>query len=455
MFDSIVRRFFLCSLCLALVLLTGCPKKDGEDDPKKKADKSPTKAEVIVDAVSKDDVQMYIYTEGRTVPSNSVEIRTRVSGYLQHLFFKPGSIVKEGDRLALVEPDTYQIALDAAKAGLINSKAQAALAEADLERTKSLLERGAATTQDYQTQLANRDMALAAVELANTNIQNAELNLRYTDVRSPITGKTTKNLVDIGNYVSPTGSQSVLLSINQLDPMFVEFKLNDRQYADLKDRIGFRKAYNEAIKAVPEEKDENAPERPLALTGMPVDVSLMTGVNVFSFDFDIPGKIVALVDNQISWATGQVTLRAELRNPLLKTDDAADYMLYPGAVCRVRIPYETVKDAILIREEAILTDLDTKYVLVIGKGMYQPKDPTGKPLLDKDKKEIPPYETDIVYRRDIKMGKLLDSQRRIVLSGLKPGEMYVVQGVQRVRIGTEVKQTTLEEYEKRRAAATK
>jgi len=237
--------------------------------------------------------------------------------------------------------------------------------------------------------------------------------------------------------------------------MFVEFKLNDRQYTNLKDRLGFRKAYNEAIKASPEEKDENAPERPLALTGMPIDVSLMTGVNVFSFDFDIPGKIVALVDNQISWATGQVTLRAELRNPLLKTDDAEDYMLYSGAVCRVRIPYETVKDAILIREEAILTDLDTKYVLVVGKGMYQPKDPAGKPLLDKDKKEVPPYETDIVHRRDIKMGRLLDSQRRIVLSGLKPGEMYIVQGVQRVRIGTEVKQTTLEEYEKRRAAAAK
>jgi multidrug efflux system membrane fusion protein len=175
-------------------------------------------------------------------------------------------------------------------------------------------------------------------------------------------------------------------------------------------------------------------------------------VNVFNFDFDIPGKIVALVDNQINFSTAQITLRAEVRNPLLKTDDAEDYMLYPGQVCRVRIPYETVKDAVLIREEAILTDLDTKYVLVVGKGMYQPRDPTGKPLVDKDKKPIPPYETDVVSRRDIKMGHLLDSQMRIVTDGLKPGESYIVQGVQRVRVGTEVKPTTLEDYSARRAA---
>ena len=184
--------------------------------------------EVIVDSVAQEDVQLYIYTDGRTVPSNFVEIRTRVSGYLEQFFFQPGAIVNEGDRLALVEQATYQVSLDAAKAGLANSKAQAALAEANLARAKLLVESGSITAQEYQTYEANRDMTLAAVELANTNVRNAELNLQYTDMRAPITGKTTKYLVDLGNFVSPTGAQSVLLSITQLDPMFVEFKISDR-----------------------------------------------------------------------------------------------------------------------------------------------------------------------------------------------------------------------------------
>ena len=417
---------------------------------------APPKTEVIVTNVAQDDVRIYIYTDGLTVPSNSVEIRTRVSGYLEELFFEPGAIVKKGDQLAQIEKASYDIALLAAKAELANSEARAALAVANLEREKVLLEKGAGTQADYQTQLANYEMALAAIELANASIRNAQLNLDYTTLHSPITGKTTKYLVDPGNFVSPTGVQAVLLSITQLDPMFVEFKLSDRQFSDLKDRLGFREVFYKAVSTPEEEQGENPSARPLALTGMDVDVSLMTGVNVFNFDFNIPGKVVALVDDRISFA-GQITLRAEVRNPLLNTDASDDYMLYAGQVCRVRVPYEVVKNAVLVREEAILTDLDTKYVLVVARGMYQPRGTDGKPLLDDDGNEVPPYETDIVERRDIEIGRLLDTQMRIVEDhplkpGVKPGETYIVQGLQRVRIGMEVKPTTLQDYEIRRAA---
>ena len=428
-------------------------KLEGRKSPKP----GPQIPEVIVDSVNQDDAPIYIYTEGRTVPYNSVEIRTRVSGYLEELFFKPGAIVKEGDRLAQIEQATYKIALLAAKAELANSEARASLAKSNLERQKMLLDRGAGTAEDLQTQQANYDMTLAAIELANASIKNAELNLQYTDLRSPITGKTTKNLVDIGNYVSPTGAQAVLLSITQLDPMYVEFKLSDRQVSDLKDRLGFREVFNKAVNTPGEIQHDNFSEQPLALTGMNVDVSLMTGVNVFNFDFNIPGKIVALVDDRINFASGQITLRAEIKNPLLKTNEAEDYLIYAGQACRVRVPYEIVKDAVLVREEAILTDLDTKYVLVVAKGMYQPKASDGSPLVDENGDVVPPYEADIVQRRDIEIGRLLDTQMRIVLDhplkpGVKPGESYIVQGVQRVRIGMEVKPTTLTDYETRRAA---
>ena len=410
-------------------------------------------AEVVVDSVAMADAQIYIYATGITVPSSAVEIRARVSGYLEELFFEPGAIVREGDRLALIEQAPYAIALQVAQAELAGSKAQAALAEANLERQKNLFARNTGTLEDVQTQQANYDIALARIAMAEANIRNAELNLQYTDMRAPITGKTTKNLVDVGNFVGPsgTGVQAVILSITQLDPMFVEFTLSDRQFIDLKDRIGFRDAFHEALDEAVEHS--GAGTRPVALTGMPVDISLMTGINVFSFDFNIPGKIVAVVDNRINFSTAQITLRAEIQNPLLQTDGVEDYMVYPGQVSRVRIPYETVRNAILVREEAILTDLDTRYVLVVVRDeAFQAKDTDGNPVKGADGEVIPPRVAYFVHRRDIVLGRLLDTQQRIVLSGLQPGETYIVHGVQRVRIGAEVNPTTLEEHNARRAA---
>jgi len=173
-----------------LLFLNGCTSKSGGGPGG--AGPGVPKPEVIVDSVAKEDVQLYIYTEGHTVPSNHVEIRARVSGYLEQLFFKPGALVKEGDRLALIEQATYQATLDAAKAELNSRKAQASLAEANLGRSKVLLERGTISTEEFQTQRANYDIALAAIELANANVRNAELNLQYTDMRSPSRGKRQK-----------------------------------------------------------------------------------------------------------------------------------------------------------------------------------------------------------------------------------------------------------------------
>jgi RND family efflux transporter MFP subunit len=449
------KLLFSCLLFVLTFTVTGCGNKSGQEQgPGKQGGAGASATEVIVDSVGQEDVQLYIYADGRTVPSNSVEIRARISGYLEKLFFDPGAIVKQGDQLALIEQAQYQVALDAAKADLANSKARAALAGANLDRAKTLFESKTISSEEYQTHQADRDMALATVELANTAVRNAELNLQYTDMRSPITGKTTKNLVDIGNYVSPSGTQAILLAVAQLDPMFIEFKLSDRQFSDLKDRIGFRDAFNKAVGTAKQADSDNTAEKPLALTGIPIDISLMTGMNVLDFDFNVSGKIVALVDNQINFETGQITLRGEVRNPLLQTSGTEDYMLYPGQICRVRIPYENVKGAVLIREEAILTDLDTKYVFTVGKGMFEPKDAFGKPLKDKDGKPAAAYETDIVYRRDIKIGRLLDSQMRMVLSGLNPNEAYIVKGMQRARVGMEVKPVTLKEYNALHAAET-
>ncbi|MDR3197366.1 MAG: efflux RND transporter periplasmic adaptor subunit [Planctomycetaceae bacterium] len=468
--------FFSGIFTLILFAQTGCGQKQTQNSA---GPAEIPKTEVVVDKVGQDDVQLYMYVEGRTVPYKLVDIRVRVAGYLEQLFFKSGAIINKGDRLALIEQDQFQVALDAAKAELAVTEAKAALAKSNLDRGKQLVDSRTISIEEFQSRQAEFQTAQASVELAKTSVRRAELDLQYTDLRAPITGKGTKNLVDVGNYVSPTGNQSVLMSIAQLDPIYVDFFISDRQFIEMKERLGFREKFNEALKISAEteiDKTENSenkePQNQLpgnqstnsqspqnSDTGNGYqgifDVALSTGTDVLAADFALQGKIVALVDNRITYETGQITLRGELRNPLLHLNDLNgrdDYMIYPGQICRVRIPYEKVKNAVLIREKAIQTDLDTKYVLLVERGMYTPKDRFGQQLKDKKGDPIPAYETYLVKRRDIKIGQLLDSQMRIVLDGLNSGETYIVEGLQRAKVGSEVAPITLEEYNQRRLA---
>lgn len=428
------------------------------------------KMEVVVDGVAQEDVQLYTYVEGKTVPYKTVDIRARVAGYLEALYFRSGAIVKQGDKLAMIEQEQYDIALEAAKAEQANAEAREVLAKSNLERGKQLVESRALSPEEFQSRQAEYDMAKAAVALSKANVRNAELNLRYTEMYAPIPGKTTNNLIDIGNYINPSGGSSVLLNIAQMDPIYVDFTLSDRQFADLKERMSFFDVYEKSI-----EESKGKPgtanaaggnETPFqqtlpALNGnydvaekQTVHVSRATSQDFFSVDYPLEGKIVSLIDNEINWETASIMLRAEVRNPLLKIRGGnEDYFIYPGQACRVRIPHEKVAGAILVHEEAILTDLDTKYVLIIEKEMVQPRNMMGQPLKDKDGKDLPAEEQSVVHRRDIKIGQLLDTQMRIVESGLKKGETYIVKGVQRARIGVSVTTTTLEEFNKRRGNA--
>lgn len=432
------------------------------------------KSEVVVDSVAQDDVQLYIYVEGKTVQYKAVDVRVRVAGFLEELFFRSGAIVKKGDRLALIEQDQYEIALDAAKAELANSEAREALAKSNLERAKQLVEERAMSPEEYQERQATYDMAKATVALGKANVRKAELDLQYTDMKAPIPGKTTNNLVDVGNYINPSGGDAVLLKINQLDPIYVDFTLSDRQFADLKERMSFLDVYersilddpnqeptlkNTGVAATEDEQTEKFQQTLPALNGnydrtekQVIDVSLTTSQDIFSVDYPLRGEIVALIDNKFTWETASITLRGQLKNPLLHIKGGnEDYMIYPGQVCRVRIPHEKVKNAVLVHEESILTDLDTKYVLVLKEEDYVQRDRMGQPIKGPDGKEIPPTKEFVVHRRDIRVGRLLDTQQRIVLSGLEKGETYIVKGVQRARIGAPVTPITLAEFNKRRS----
>ncbi|MDR1485690.1 MAG: efflux RND transporter periplasmic adaptor subunit [Planctomycetaceae bacterium] len=459
---------FVCLICSFLICgVSGCSffsdgKADAKQDEQNK-DAVPDAPEVIFDKVAQDDVQLYLNVEGWTSPYKSVDIRVRVPGFLKKYFYAHGDVVNQGSKLAQIEQEQYKYALEIAKQDLVIAEQKSIQAKQNLDRERPLVEQKIKTQEDLLQRQTDYNTAVATVARCKAALQQAELNLGYTDIVAPFTGKTTQHLVDENNFVNPGTAEAKLLSITQLDPIYVDFVVSDRQFADLKDRMGYRKKFDEITlkedkkdKKVPAEnktktkEDENENNNEinefLGFSGGVFEASLTSPSAVIPNNFQLKGTIRGVISNRIG-NTGQITLRGELQNPLMNINGNSDYLIYAGQICVVRIPYETVSDAILVREEAILTDLDTKYVFVVAKGKYTPP---SNPLA-KGKQESKSIETELAMRRDIKIGRLLDNQQRIVLQGLKPGERYITKGLQRARHGAPVKPITIQEFDERRA----
>ncbi|MDR1053219.1 MAG: efflux RND transporter periplasmic adaptor subunit [Planctomycetaceae bacterium] len=458
---SIALVCLACSLLICVVSGCGFFKRgqNTKDDNSAIAGAS----EVIVDDVLKDDVQIYLYATGETTPYKSVDIRVRVPGYLKEYFYSHGEVVKEKDRLAQIEPDQYQFALDISEQDLIIAKQKEIQAKKDYDRDLPLFKSGVKTQEEMLQRETEYKTAIANARRSEVAVAQAKLNLEYTDIRSPITGKTTQHLVDENNYVSPGTNEAKLLSITQLDPLYIDFTVSDTDFTNLKDRLGYREKFEEITKGsqdnpdnktttneetTDDDKGNKTVNKFLGFDGSPFEVSLTSSSAAIPRDFPLRGKIKGIIDNRIAPNSGQVTIRGELSNPLFSIGKSQDYLIYAGQICRVRIPFETMANAVLINEEALLTDLDTKYVFVVQKGKFQPPP---KQLANGKKEEQSPIETDIAYRRDIKIGRLLDNQKRIILHGLKPGEKYIIKGVQRARHGSPVKPLPIADFNERRA----
>ncbi|MDR1289656.1 MAG: efflux RND transporter periplasmic adaptor subunit [Planctomycetaceae bacterium] len=450
-------------VCLAFSILicvvSGCgffKRGQNEKDDKSAIDGA---SEVIVEDVLQNDVQLYLYASAETAPYKSVDIRVRVPGYLREYFYSHGEVVKQDSRLALIEPDQYQFALEISKQDLVIAQQKEIQAEKDYKRDIPLAEKDIKTQEEILQRETEYKTAIANARRSKVAVDQAELNLKYTDIRAPITGKTTQHLVDENNYVSPGTNEAKLLSITQLDPLYIDFTISDTDFADLKDRLGYREKFEEITKRSQdnpdnktsldeeEEKGNTATNKFLGFDGSPFEVSLTSSSAAIPRDFPLRGKIKGIIDNRIVSGGGQITIRGEISNPLINIGEKQDYLIYAGQICRVRIPFETVSNAVLISEEALLTDLDTKYVFIVQKGKYIP--PPKKLANGKEEKQDP-IETDIAYRRDVKIGRLLDNQQRIILHGVKPGEKYIIKGVQRARHGSPVKPLPIAEFNERR-----
>ncbi len=335
--------------------------------------------EVTVARPVRKTVTDYGYFTGRMQSVDSVDIRARVKGFLQSAEFEDGQMVEKDDLLFVIERVPFETALKVAQAQAQQTQAAVKLAEANLSRAQTLHEKAAITREELQTREAERDAALARLAGNMASIDQATIDLNYTVVRSPIKGKMGRRLVDPGNLVG-ANENTLLTTVVSMDQMNV--------YFDVPERVIHR-----LLQYVKERGAESLREQtyPVFL-GFPEDEG-----------YPIEGEIDFL-DNRVDPTTGTAIVRGLFDNK--------SGLLYSGRFVRVRVPLEPIKNAVLVDERAIGTDLGGKYVLVVG-------------------------QDNIVEQRHVKLGAAEDGMR-VVLSGLSGDETYVVKGIQRARPGRPV-----------------
>jgi multidrug efflux system membrane fusion protein len=316
---------------------------------------------------------------GKVEAVKSASLRPRVTGYVQSVNLKAGAMVNKGDVLFVLDSRDFRAALAKAEATAAASQARALLAVAELERAKKLFQDQAISRKDFEERESGSQERLATAKANDAAVQEARLNQEYTVIRAPFSGRVGRAEVTEGNLVSP---QSVLTTIVAVDPVYVSFDVDEATFVRL----------SPAVYAHPGR--------------LSIDVGL-------AHEDGFPWKAkLESVDNQLSAATGSIRMRAELGN--------ADAKFTPGLYAKVRwsLPANT-GDAVLVKETALGTDLDKRFVLVVGK----------------DKK---------VEYRTVETGNTF-SGWKVVTSGLRQGEAVIVEGLQKVRPGmvVQTKETQL------------
>ena len=363
------RRVVLASFsALAIAVLAACSGGHAEEAG------MPPPPEVNAAPVLVKQVNQWDEFSGRVEAVQNVELRPRVSGYIDKVNYVEGQEVKRGDVLFLIDARTYQAAYEQANAELARARTQASLARSESERARRLSEQQAISTETWEQKRAAADQAAADVQAAKAALDAAALNLEFTKVRAPINGRAGRAMVTAGNLVTAGDAASVLTTLVSLDTVHVYFDADEAtflRYAQMA-RKGER----------PSERDQ----------ALPVQIGL-AGEQGFPHE----GK-VDFLDNQVVRSTGTIGVRALLDN--------ADRQFTPGLFARVRLLGSGQFQAMLVDDKAVLTDQDRKYVYVV----------------DKDGK---------AQRQDITLGRNADGLR-IVQQGLKAGDRVIIDGVQKV-----------------------
>jgi RND family efflux transporter MFP subunit len=369
-------RTLLGLIPLALFLAACSPKPPA----------SPPPPAVTVAPVLERDVAEWDEFSGRLEAVDQVEIRPRVSGYIKRLTFTEGREVRKGEVLFEIDPRPYQADLDRAQAQLEQARTAADLAQREVARAEKLVNVQAISREEFDSRTSAQANSVAAVRAAEAAVETARLNLSWTQVRSPIAGRVSRAEVTEGNLVQAGPPTATLLTtVVSLDSIYLYFDSDEQTYLRYTGRAA------------------DGGTRGWQSASLPVYLGLANETG-----FPHEGRL-DFVDNRIDPASGTIRTRAIFPNH--------DRRFTPGLFARVKLVGSKSVPTLLVRDAAIGTDQDRKFVLVLGKG-------------------------DSLAYRPVEIGRLADGLR-IVRSGVQAGDEVVVNGLMRVRPGIKVTPTVV------------
>jgi RND family efflux transporter MFP subunit len=350
--------------------------------PVAEAQTAPAPPAVTVSPPLRKEITEWQEFTGQFEAVDYVEIRARVSGYLTEIHFQDGQIVKQGDLLFVIDPRPYEATLASAKAQLAQASAQVDLATRQLDRSAELRKKDFEPAANYDQRVAELKVAADSAEAAKAAIQSAQLNVEFTRIMAPITGRISNHLVSIGNLVSGgEGSATTLLTtIVSLDPIRFGFDMSEADF------LAYQRA---TAKGLMKSTRDNSVSAALHLTdesGWPHEGHI---------DF---------VDNQVDRRSGTIRVRAEFANK--------DFFLTPGQFGRIRIPGSEPYEALLVPDAAVVTDQSRKIVMTVK-------------------------DDGTVESKTVRPGPTYENLR-IIRSGLQPTDRVIIDGLLRARVGAKV-----------------
>lgn len=374
-------RWALVSVALMLVGCTRQPPPIAELPPPEVSVAQPVRREVLD----------HVVFTGNVEAVHEVEIKARVSGFVTAVHFTDGQAVSEGDLLFTIDERPFEIARDSATAEVAKQEAILAEQKSEVVRKEKLLPKGAVTQEEYEIAVAKRDANAAMLAAAKAQLAQAELDLSFCRVTSPVTGRISRRFVDVGELVSGTeASATRLTAVASIDPVYVVFEADERSVILARQRAAAKMADTE---------EQTVEWRNIKELAIPVDVQLVTDEG-----FSRRG-VLDFVDIAVLAGTGTVRCRAVLENP--------ERLLMPGMFVRARLPFGDPRSALLVPERAIGTDQGNKFVYVVD-------------------------DNNRVAIRPVSLG-FLSEGLRVIDAGLSEADRVITSGLTRVRPGITVR----------------
>ncbi len=412
--DMCRRDWWIAALACSAVCASGCSNTKANEKSK------PAPPEVYVATPTLQEVTDYEEFIGHTEAVNTVQVMARVTGYLDKVNFQDGDEVEAGKLLFQIDDRPYKAEYDRMAATLEQGKARLVRLTKDHDRAVRLIAQNAIGREEYDRINGDFEEGKAAIGVYTAALERAKLDLDFTQVTAPISGRLSRRMVDPGNLVK--ADETILTSIVSLDPMYVYFDIDERTILKLRRLLaeGKIKSRQEAV--------------------IPVLVGLSDEP-----ESNHPGTI-NFTDNKVISSTGTLQVRGVMPNPKPR-------MLSPGLFVRIRLPIGTPHKSILIDEQAISSEQSSKFVYVIRNKAVEEKDPkTNKPVIDPATGKPKVTMQDLAFAQTIKVGSLSNGQR-VVTEGIAEGDRIVISGLQRVKSGAPVRPVLAKRESTREPAA--